>query len=124
MSKYVESVYGWDDKFKYSHFERAFVPERIQIVQEDGHRVGIYELQERHDELFLARIEIAPERQRRGVGSHLLKSLISQAIEKGKPLKLHVFKVNPAQRLYRQMGFTDTGETETHVQMQYVGRDG
>ena len=34
------------------------------------------------------------------------------------PLRLQVFKVNPAQSLYERLGFVKTGESTTHNQME------
>ncbi|MEM9214318.1 MAG: GNAT family N-acetyltransferase [Cyanobacteria bacterium P01_F01_bin.150] len=122
MAQYVSAVYGWDDGFQRSFFEKGFNPDVIQVIEQDGQSIGMYELQDRDDALYIARIEIIPARQRCGVGSHLLQRIIHQAIEQRKPLGLQVFKVNPAQHLYRRLGFRDTGETDTHIQMEYAGK--
>jgi phosphoribosyl 1,2-cyclic phosphodiesterase len=46
--------------------------------------------------------------------------LLAEARTAGLPVRLRVFRVNPAQRLYRRLGFVVTGETETHVQMEHA----
>jgi len=35
------------------------------------------------------------------------------------PVRLRVFRVNPARRFYERLGFVTTGETETHVLMEH-----
>lgn len=120
MAEYVDAVYGWDDVIQRSFFEKGFQPDVIRVIEEDGQMIGMYELQDREDDLYLARMEVAPEWQGRGIGSGLLQEMISYANNCNKPLRLQVFKINPAQNLYRRMGFVDTGETETHIQMQYA----
>ena len=37
----------------------------------------------------------------------------------GLPVRLRVFRVNPASRLYERLGFVATGETDTHVLMEH-----
>jgi GNAT superfamily N-acetyltransferase len=118
MRRYVEQVYGWEDKAQRGFFEKGFHPETIQIIQHDGHDVGMYELQERDDDWFLARIEILPEYQNRGIGTVVIKRMIDAVAATDKPFRLQVFKVNPARKLYARMGFIETGETETHILME------
>lgn len=118
MRRYVEAVYGWDDAIQYGFFEKGFRPEGIQIIQCDERDVGMYELQEQEDSWFLSRIEMLPEFQGQGVGTAAMQQLISQASKTDKPLRLQVFRVNPAQKLYARLGFIKTGETETHIAME------
>jgi ribosomal protein S18 acetylase RimI-like enzyme len=66
-------------------------------------------------EIFLATIEIAPEWQRQGIGSAVIRNLQAEADSKGLPLRLQVLKANTsARRLYQRLGFQAAGETETH----------
>jgi GNAT superfamily N-acetyltransferase len=118
MRRYIEAVHGWDDAIQYGFFEQGFNPEDIRIIQCDRQDMGMYELRERDEEWFLARIEILPAFQGRGIGTKVIQRMIDQVSKTGKPLRLQVFKVNPAQRLYESMGFLRTGETRTHITME------
>ncbi len=118
MRRYVEAVYGWDDAIQYGFFEKGFHPEDIQIIQCDKLDMGMYELRERDEEWFLARIEILPAFQGRGIGTTVIQRMIGHVSKTGKPLRLQVFKVNPAQKLYERIGFLRTGETKTHITME------
>jgi hypothetical protein len=44
--------------------------------------------------------------------------VLEQARASHLPVSLRVLKVNPAQRLWRRLGFTVVGETETHWLME------
>lgn len=59
------------------------------------------------DMAFLfALIELRPEHQGRGIGSHIIRGLIARA--DGKPVTLSVLDVNDrAYQLYRRLGFTE-----------------
>jgi len=74
-------------------------------------------LLERDAELFISSIELLPECQNRGIGTHLIKTVIQDAEAKGKRVALQVLKVNPARQLYERLGFVMTGETATHILM-------
>lgn len=118
MRQYIDRIYGWDDNAQRGFFEKGFRPEAIQIIQNDGRDVGMYELQERDDDWFLSRMEILPEYQNRGIGTVVLQRMIDAVASTDKPFRLRVFKVNPARKLYTRMGFIETGETATHVLME------
>lgn len=46
----------------------------------------------------------------RGLGTTLLQAVIEEARETGAGTSIHVEKQNPAQRLYRRLGFREVGE--------------
>jgi ribosomal protein S18 acetylase RimI-like enzyme len=71
----------------------------------------------RGHELFLGSIELAPEAQRTGIGSSIIRSVLREASQRRVPVRLQVFRQNPARRLYQRLGFHVTGETPTHVEM-------
>ncbi len=118
MRPYVEVVYGWDEQVQHGFFDRGFRPERIRIVRLEGEDVGVFELEERAGGHFLARIEILPRFQGRGIGTVVMEGLMRDARATAKPFRLQVLKINPARRLYERLGFVATGETETHVRME------
>jgi ribosomal protein S18 acetylase RimI-like enzyme len=71
-------------------------------------------------ELRLADIALLPEHRNSGIGTSLIKDLMIEADESGKPLRLQVERLNEqARRLYERLGFSTTGENLTHFQMEY-----
>ncbi len=118
MRQYVEAVYGWDDAIQYGFFEKSFHPEDIQVIQYGGKDVGMYEYMERTEDWLFARIEITPSFQGRGIGTTVIQRIVGHVSNTGKPLRLQVFKINPAQKLYERIGFIRTGETQTHITME------
>jgi ribosomal protein S18 acetylase RimI-like enzyme len=72
------------------------------------------------EEYRLADIALLPEYRRAGLGTALVKELMSEAGRRGLPLRLQVEKSNAhARRLYERLGFATTGENDTHFQMEY-----
>ena len=117
MRGYIEQVWGWDDAIQQEFFDNGFHPEDIHIIQVEGQDVGMYELTDREDDFFLTLIEILPEFQNRGISSEIIRKMIDEIRPTGKPFRLQVLKINPAQALYARLGFSISGETETHYQM-------
>lgn len=73
-----------------------------------------------NEEIRLADVALLPEYRRAGIGTALVKDLLSEASETGKPIRLQVERENQhARRLYERLGFTTPGENSTHFQMEY-----
>lgn len=117
MREYVEKTWGWDDARQEADYRTNHDPAAIQIITRRGEDVGMLYMEEREAEVFVAHVEISPEYQRQGIGSHILGRIIADAAERGKPVALRVLKVNPARSLYARLGFTVAGETPTHFSM-------
>jgi ribosomal protein S18 acetylase RimI-like enzyme len=118
LRPYVAQIYGWNEPTQYGYFENGFHPAAIQIIQYGGQNVGMYKLQENVNAWFLAGIMILPEFQNNGIGSTIIQRMIDDIAVTNKPLRLQVFKVNPARRLYERLGFAKIGESKTHIQME------
>jgi len=50
-------------------------------------------------------ISLLPEYRNRGIGSNLLKEIMSEGAQAGLPVTIHVEMFNPALRLYDRLGF-------------------
>ena len=65
-------------------------------------------------------IAILAEYRNKGIGSSLIRDLLDEATAAQKPLRLSVYKFNPALRLYERMGFLRDGEEALYIHMQYL----
>jgi len=93
----------------------AFEAARIILLQ--GAPVGMMKVVQTDREWKVAQLQIAPEHQRRGIGSLLLHRLRAEARDAGATLTLSVLKSNPALRLYVRQGFSVIGESSTAYNM-------
>jgi len=92
----------------------------IQIITISGKNIGCITILEENFYYFLSLIELLPKYQNKGIGTQLIKDLILKTNKSNKCIKLQVLKVNNnAQRLYKRLGFSIKGESETHFQMIY-----
>ncbi|MGW2422818.1 GNAT family N-acetyltransferase [Streptomyces sp. NPDC001709] len=96
MGTYVTAVWGWDEQIQRDFHARAFIPGRWQIITADGADAGMLHVEHRPTEIYLARIELHPDHQGRGMGSQLIRSLLYQARQQGQDLALDVLVVNQA----------------------------
>ncbi len=109
----IAEVFGdWDDPVQRAFHLAWFDPRRLRIIQDPvGEPIGVLDVQDQADHIYLARIQLLPEYQNRGVGTALLRGLLSD----GRPIRLHVFTANTrACQLFERLGF--------HVEADYDGR--
>jgi ribosomal protein S18 acetylase RimI-like enzyme len=124
MREYVEETWGgWEDAWQQDYFHQNYSIQDLFVLQLDGFDVGVVSVQERTEELFVRMIEVLPAYQRRGIGSFVIRELLSRAEQNGKAVALKVLKSNRAARnLYQRLGFGVTGETDTHYVMAWIKR--
>jgi len=118
---YVEAVWGWDETEQRRLHKERFAAQEFRVIEAFGADVGILALDRRDDCLKVNQLFILPEHQNQGIGTASLMQTIADAREAGLPVRLGVLKVNPrALALYRRLGFSQTGEADTHVLMEML----
>lgn len=121
LGPYVVQTFGpWDDAEQRTRFLETTDPATHRIVEQDGRPVGCLAVRRLPDEVRLNRVLLLPEVQNRGIGTQLVREVVAKARAAGLPVRLRVFRVNPARRLYERLGFVATGETDTHVLMEHT----
>jgi ribosomal protein S18 acetylase RimI-like enzyme len=120
MRDYVSATWGWHDAFQESLFRERYPNAPRQVILCDGEIAGFIETEEHHAYFFLGNLELDPRFQRRGIGRKLIQQFCERAMHLGLPVRLQVLKVNrDARRLYERLGFQQTGETETHHELEW-----
>jgi GNAT superfamily N-acetyltransferase len=72
--------------------------------------------------ILLIDIALLPEYRNAGIGSHLIKALLAEAGEAGKPVRLHVEKFSRARRLYDRLGFAIVDDSGIYWSMEWVAQ--
>jgi ribosomal protein S18 acetylase RimI-like enzyme len=98
---YVELNLIWDD----TKFREYFDPQSTKIIQADGLDIGMLQVRDRDDYIYLGDIQLDHKYRNKGIGTSLIKSVIRSAIVANKPVRLRVLKGNPAKKLYIRLGF-------------------
>ena len=118
MAPYVTELWGWDDAWQAEAFNKSFDPTSLRVIVVGEELVGFFETNEDAEAVVLSKIELDPAFQGRGIGTRVVAAVLAEARAEGKPVRLQVFKINQrARSLYHRLGFRETGETATHVQM-------
>ena len=117
--KYVEANFGeWNEDTQRELFAKFIdtYGKDIQIVMEEGKRIGFYHGEELENKAFeIGNICIIPECQGRGISTKILECVLEA--NKGKDIYLRYFKQNPVVKLYERLGFTICEELPYHFKM-------
>lgn len=117
--KYVEQIWGpWNEEDQRKYFDNFIntYKENSYIIELNGEYIGFYNDELLEDNTYeIGNICIIPKHQGKGIGTKLLKEILSK--NKDKDIKIQYFKQNPVGELYKRLGFIPTGETNYHYQM-------
>ena len=118
MRSIIERLFGWDEGRENHNFSQFFKVEEAKIIMADGQDVGW--IQEHADEstINLGSFYVTPVMQRQGVGTQVLRMLLTSARNQAKSITLAVVKINPAVQFYAKRGFRITHEDEHKFYMQ------
>src|SRR3954453_5192270 len=116
----IERQYGtWDESTQDKFFAAAWAASAHDIVVCDDVRCGYVCIEDRIDHIYVREIVIAPDFQRRGIGTRILTEILSGASQRRVPVRLQTQVVNRAANLYRRLGFIETGRTDIHLLMEW-----
>lgn len=116
MRRYAEATWGaWDAE----KTRKSFFPKTHSITLFDEVDVGCYELIEEPARFQLNKLYILPPYQNRGIGTEILRRMLSQSQTAHKSIHLSVLAVNPAQALYRRLGFKIESQTSERILMKF-----
>lgn len=82
----------------------------FELVLVDGEPAGRLLLGRWERELRIVDVALMPAFRGAGIGTRLLEPVIAEAESRGVPTTIHVERENPAQRLYRRLGFAPVAE--------------
>lgn len=119
LKEYVAAIWGWNEAEQRRRFIANFDPVGSQIVVSFGRDIGQYAVELGPDEIFLSGLYLLPAYQGQGLGSQILRDLLLEARQSGRPVRLQVLVSNPARRLYERLGFAVIDETASHFIMRY-----
>ena len=90
-----------------SHYLSQYASAAFDVLEAQGVPAGRLYLDRQADTLLVVDIALLPEWCGRGIGTALLEAMFAEARLSGKGVTISVEKFNPAQRLYRRLGFRE-----------------
>lgn len=90
------------------------------MVETDGQPVGMIQLREADQHLEVLEIQIHPMSQGTGIGTRLLADIMERAGRQNRDVVLSTGLMNTgAARLFRRLGFEETGRSDSHIHFRY-----
>ncbi|HJY64042.1 MAG TPA: GNAT family N-acetyltransferase [Ignavibacteria bacterium] len=119
LGEYITKTWGWDEDFQRKMQAEEFNTENISIIEVNRITVGTVGIIENDNEIIVSRLYIIDKYQSNGIGSKIIKDIISKY--RNKTIKLGVLKVNPrAKEFYERHGFKMIGEENEHYKLKYI----
>jgi ribosomal protein S18 acetylase RimI-like enzyme len=100
------------------HYREYYPEAAFDVILSGGRAAGRLYVARWPEEIRIVDIALLPGHRGRGIGTRLLKDLVSEAEESGKTLSIHVEKYNPALRLYERLGFRAVADKGVYLLME------
>ena len=88
-----------------SHYREHYPGAEFLVVEQAGVPIGRFYLCRFTHEIRVMDIALLEARRNAGIGTRLMRTLLGVADAEGRSVTLHVEPDNPAQHLYRRLGF-------------------
>ena len=115
MRASLEQVGRFDPERARERLRKSFYSEHSGFVILDGQRIGFYTFRPADDGFHLDHLYVHPSCQSRGVGSFVIRRLLSQSDTRRKPVRLGALRDSPSNRFYQRHGFVRTAEDEWDI---------
>jgi len=127
------TVTGWPDdqklaflhqqrQYQASHYATHYHDAQFDVVEVAGVPAGRLYLLRLPNDYRIVDISLLPEYRNRGIGGALMRSVAEEAHAKGIKVSIHVEVVNPAQTLYRRLGFVECENKGAYLLMEWPPR--
>lgn len=119
---------GWPEEMKaafcdqqhrvqHAQYRATYEDAEWLIVERGGAPVGRLYLGRDADALLLIDISLVPEQRGAGLGGAIVSDVVAMGRAAGRPVTLHVERLNPALRLYQRIGFRIEEESPFYLRM-------
>jgi ribosomal protein S18 acetylase RimI-like enzyme len=105
---------------QHSHYSKHFADADWLLIESGGNPAGRLYLHRREREHHIVDISLLPEHRGMGHGTALLRDLLDEVANAGKPMNIHVEKFNPAMRLYLRLGFVKVEDQGVYDLMRWT----
>jgi GNAT superfamily N-acetyltransferase len=115
LQKSVDRLHEWNEEAERAELRRKFVPGRDQIIQIKGQDAGVFTIEYHNSEVYLHHVELLPEFQGKGIGTALIRDVLTEAKLANVPVTFQDLQEKPTKQFYSQLGLRDIEEVEEKV---------
>jgi ribosomal protein S18 acetylase RimI-like enzyme len=101
------------------HYEQHYRDTSFDVVEVGGEPAGRLIVGRWEQEIRIVDVALLPHFRGRGLGTRLLAPVLAEADARGVRTSIHVERSNPAQRLYRRLGFVPAEDGDEGVYLRF-----
>ena len=105
--------------FQRHHYLTYYASTDCAVLEQNGTPTGRLYVDRQDSTLLVVDVALLLEWRGRGVGTALIQAVIAEASAAGKTVTVTVEKYNPAQTLYRRLGFREVSDEGMHWIMEW-----
>jgi ribosomal protein S18 acetylase RimI-like enzyme len=95
----------WQFEAQTSHYDQHYAEADFLIIEQEGMPIGRLYVDRGPQEIEIVDIALQPEFRGSGLGTRLLRDILREGEESGRPVRIFVEHFNPARHLYDRLGF-------------------
>jgi GNAT superfamily N-acetyltransferase len=122
MSEHLERVFRYEPSRARRIFRRHFDEPGLRLILVDGERDGCVGFRVGGHEVRIDSFYLAARHHNRGLGTLILRALLTEAEALGLPVRLEVLRGSPAGRFYERHGFVKLEEDDVEAHYERPGR--
>jgi ribosomal protein S18 acetylase RimI-like enzyme len=115
MRDSLEHVGRFDPERARERLRNSFYPEHTAFIVLSEERIGFYTFRPADDGFHLDHLYVHPDSQSRGIGSHVIRHLLSRSDALRMPVHLGALRESPSNRFYQRHGFIRTAEDDWDI---------
>jgi ribosomal protein S18 acetylase RimI-like enzyme len=111
-------------EFQRRHYRTQYQAIEFAVLEQDATPAGRLYIDRQANALSIVDISLLPQWRGHGTGTALLRAVCAEARSAEKKVTIAVEKFNPAQRLYRRLGFREVADIGVYWTMEWSAAGG
>jgi ribosomal protein S18 acetylase RimI-like enzyme len=101
-----------------AHYAEHYPDASFDVILVDSEPAGRLIVARREDRILIVDISILPEYRARGIGTRLLRPILTDADRRDAQVIVHAERFNRALRLYQRLGFMPVAEDGVYLRLE------
>ncbi len=100
---------------QHAHYQTHYAGAQFSVIMDGDTPIGRLYVARWPREIRIVDIALLPQHRGHGVGARLLAEIQAEGRASGRPVSIHVERMNPALRLYERLGFQETEDKGVYL---------
>ena len=100
---------------QHAHYQTHYAGAQFSVIMDGETAIGRLYVARWPREIRIVDIALLPQHRGCGVGARLIEEIQAEGRVSGRPVSIHVERMNPALRLYERLGFRETEDKGVYL---------